>query len=299
MGPWVAANGAVAMLLVLDVYGAAAARRPEVLPYGGRRFEQAISGSWMLLYLPLALLLLTFPDGRLPGRGWRLVSWALPGVALAFNALVVTGTLATGTRPVATALATPLPGVLLLLLLACGASVVVRYRRGDAATRVRLRWILLAGATVPLTLLLCWASYLFLGESDLVVLGLFAMFLAVPTAATTALLRGDRVDVDSVIVSTAAYAVIGAGLLAVLSATSAVAGLLVARVSTTAASGAGSTRVASAPWLRWRTCGSACTTAGPPRDTSRRCSGRRCATPPCGSATGPWTVGLPWASTVP
>ncbi|HET8559068.1 MAG TPA: histidine kinase [Marmoricola sp.] len=235
MGPWVAANGAVAMLLVLDVYGAAAARRPEVLPYGGRRFEQAISGSWMLLYLPLALLLLTFPDGRLPGRGWRLVSWALPGVALAFNALVVTCTLATGTRPVATSLATPLPGVLLLLLLACGASVVVRYRRGDAATRVRLRWILLAGATVPLTLLLCWASYLFLGESDLVVLGLFAMFLAVPTAATTALLRGDRVDVDSVIVSTAAYAVIGAGLLAVLSATSAVAGLLVARVSTTAA----------------------------------------------------------------
>ena len=197
--------------------------------------DQTTQGSWMLLYLPLALLLLVFPDGHLPGRRWRVVAWGLPAIAVVFNAAIVLGTLVPATEAALTPLAWATLPVLLVLLVASGVSVVVRYRRSDPLTRMRLRWIGLAGTTVPLTLVLCWLSYWLTGGADLVELGLLVMYVAVPVAAATALLRGDRVDVDRVIVSTATYAVVGALLLVALTVTSALAGLFVARVSTTAA----------------------------------------------------------------
>ena len=235
VGPLVAATGLVALLLLSDVYDAAAARQPGVLPQTSARVDLATSGSWMLFYLPLALLLLVVPDGRLPSRRWRVVAWGLPALVLAFNVLLAVGALWPQAHDTAFAVATPMPVLLLVLLVASMASVVVRYRRADVATRVRLRWIALAGTSVPLTLMLCWLSYLLLGRPDLVTVGLLLMYLAVPVAAATALLRGDRVDVDSVIVSTATYAVLGALLLGLLSVVSALAGLAAARLSTTAA----------------------------------------------------------------
>ena len=55
---------------------------------------------------------------------------------------------------------------LLPLLAAAAASVVIRYRRTTGRQRDQVAWFALAGLGIPLTLLLCWLSYLTLGGAD-------------------------------------------------------------------------------------------------------------------------------------
>lgn len=49
---------------------------------------------------------------------------------------------------------------------------------------------------LPITLLLCWLSYLLLGDADLVVIGLGLTGLAVPAAVAIAIFRHDLYEVD-------------------------------------------------------------------------------------------------------
>lgn len=235
VGPLLATNGVVVLLLVLDVRQDAAARRPDVLPALGGAAQEAAAGHWMLLFVPLAFVVLVFPDGGLPSRHWLPVAVGLLAVPAVFNAAIAAAALWPAARTPATIVATPLPLVLLLLLLAAAASAIIRHRHGDPATRQRLRWLAFAAATVPLTLLLCWLSYFLLSGPDLVLVGLLLVYLLLPTAALLALLRADRFDVDRLLLSTATYFLLGAALLVPLSVTSALAGLLIARWSTEAA----------------------------------------------------------------
>jgi hypothetical protein len=46
-----------------------------------------LAGSWMLLYLPFALLLLLVPSGHARSRGWAAAGWALTAVVVAFFAV--------------------------------------------------------------------------------------------------------------------------------------------------------------------------------------------------------------------
>lgn len=175
------------------------------------------AGSWMLLYLPIALALLLVPTGRLPSPRWRVVAWCCVGTVAAFNALAVVSEFIAVPDGVSLAAGLVLLTVFAGALLACAAAPIVRYRQADALTRVRLRWVFLAGASVPVTLALCQVSYLALGRPDLVVLGLLAMYIAIPACATIAVLRPTWVDVDRVVVmvlTAAALAVAGLGLLA-------------------------------------------------------------------------------------
>ena len=110
----------------------------------------------------LPAVLMIFPDGRpLPGRWWRAALAAVPvvgtvawvGVTMAPDPMPIAG------RPVDNPLAL-LPAEFVyrlnavnsltfpLLALAAIASLVVRHRRADAATRRRLVWVLWAGAIV-------------------------------------------------------------------------------------------------------------------------------------------------------
>lgn len=232
VGALIAGNGLVVLLLLGDVYDAVVVRRPGALPEPGPAVAEAMSGTWMLLYLPLALLLLVFPDGRLVSSRWRIVALGLPAVVVLFNAAIVIGTVWPAAWDVAYTVAAPLPVALLGLLVVSVGSVFVRYRRSGPVVRGQLRWLAVAGLSIPITLLLCWLSYLLTERPDLVVIGLVAMYLAVPCAVTVALLARDRVDIDDVLVSTTTYVVLGGAALAVLSAASAAAGLLVARWST-------------------------------------------------------------------
>ncbi|MGA4507866.1 sensor histidine kinase [Propionibacteriaceae bacterium G1746] len=210
--------GQVAAVLI-----AAAAVAADTAMYSGPLMQ----GAWMLLYLPFALLLLTAPDGRLPSPGWRVVAWGLPAVVLVFQVVAVVGAL----RPdlgAAHPLAGDVVGWVLVVSLMAGlvASAVAplrRYRRADEATRLGLRWYLLAACLVPGTLLLCWVSLLVLGTVDLVVFGLAAMYIGVPIAVTMALLHPTWADVDRAVVSAVS---------ACLAAVVVLAGLTVLRLAT-------------------------------------------------------------------
>jgi signal transduction histidine kinase len=238
-----AAMGAVPCLIFgREVWLAAAARLPGTLP-DSMVLVALEQGAWMWWYVPVALLVLYFPDGRLPGPRWRWVAAGLPAVAVAFMALVardpapfpppyqsaphVLGTWSPALQGPLTVLAFVLLGLLLVLLVAAGWSVVVRSRRADAVGRAQLRWLALAGLLVPGTLLLCWASYLLLNGPDLVVVGLALMYLGLPAAAAVAILRHDLYDIDRLLSAAATYTLATGALLLLFTGVTVAAGLVV------------------------------------------------------------------------
>ena len=87
IAPVLCLTGAVPLVIGFgDLYGAAVAAHPGVLPVSGVLVGLS-SGSWMLLYVPAAFVLLLFPDGRLPGPRWRVVAIGLLVVPAAFATL--------------------------------------------------------------------------------------------------------------------------------------------------------------------------------------------------------------------
>jgi signal transduction histidine kinase len=126
-------------------------------------------------------------------------------------------------EPLAIAGVSLLP-LFLIGLLVCAAAPVARYRRAGEDERLRLRWVFLGGASLPLTLLLCWSSYLVLGTADLVGVGLVLMYLAIPIGVAVALVRPTLFDVDRASVATITAGTLSAAVLVVLSAASLLVG---------------------------------------------------------------------------
>jgi signal transduction histidine kinase len=199
-------------------------------------------GAWMLYYLPLAWLILIFPTGRLLTPRWRAVLVGLPLVVVIFN---LTSAMAPGpytepfpnapkvlgTSEVAGYVAIACLPIFLALLVASVVSMVQRYRRANIEEKVQLRWMAVAGLTVPLTLLLCWVSYLLLRTADLVGFGLVAMYLAIPAATAIAIVRSTLFDVDQLLIRGAVYAGLAVLLVAALGLVSGLAGWWLGRDS--------------------------------------------------------------------
>lgn len=205
-----------------DLYPLAVQRHPGLPVW--QFYVSLTPGNWMLLYVPSALLMLVFPDGRLPGRRWRWVAGGLLTVPALFLLLAAFDPtpypppfqdlphVVTAPEPYRSGLllagATLLP-VFLGLLLAAAASVMIRFRRATAdVPRAQLKWFALAAGFLPGTLLLCWASYLLLDGPDLVLVGLAATYLAIPTATAIAVLRHDLYDIDRAISTAVTYALV-------------------------------------------------------------------------------------------
>ena len=223
-----------------DVYFEAAGADP-TLPLNSYLIA-FYQGAWMVYYAPLALLMLFFPTGRLLGPRWRWVAAGLVIVPVVFA--IAAGLAPTpyaepfADRPrafpgsmVAGVVAYGLLPIFLILLVASAASLFLRYRHASGIERLQLRWMAMAAMTIPLTLLLCWASYLALGTADLVVVGLVAMYVAVPVATAIALVRSTWFDVDELLVRTTVYAVLAGVVLAAVAVVSGLAGVLAARES--------------------------------------------------------------------
>jgi signal transduction histidine kinase len=211
----------------------------------------AMDQSAVWVFVAVALLLLYFPDGRLPSRRWR---W-IPPVLIACAAIDHAGNaFATESfRPPLQELARPFPplplwlqavGLLVLVLelalvLACAASLVVRFRRADRVRRAQIKWLALAGAGMPLYPLLClveiaiWGRPLWLS----VAVGV-AGLIGIPVATAIAMLRHDLYDVDKALAATVTYGLVTAVLLGIYAATSFGAGLVFGRDSAVTAAGA-------------------------------------------------------------
>ena len=162
--------------------------------------------------LPMALLL--FPDGRPVSPRWRWVIWVAAVVGLLFVlSFGGPGTLTSGHLVVTPYLTVPSyhrlaplwtvgdAGWSVIIGLAL-ASLVVRYRRGDDATRRQLLWLLLACLAVFGYAGLWWGL---LGTGP--ILGLLVIPL-IPASITIAILRYQLLDIRLVFSRTLSYAIV-------------------------------------------------------------------------------------------
>ncbi|WP_432930201.1 histidine kinase [Microbispora sp. CA-135349] len=225
-------------------------------------------GDWMFLYVPAALLMLVFPDGRLPGRRWR---WAVAGLLVVPVLFMLIAACVPEAYqppfentphllrpppaylPVLEIVGVTLLPVFLGLLITSAAAMVIRYRRAaDEVSRARVKWFALGAGFLPLTLLLCWAGYLFFGGPDLAVVGLSATAVAIPVSTAIAVLRHDLYDVDRAISAAVTYGLVTAVLLAFYMAASFLVGFGAGRGSPVAAAAATAVCAAALSPLRVR-----------------------------------------------
>ena len=185
------------------------------------------------LLLPVMLMLLLFPDGRLPSPRWRLVAWPLavvvglrvlavgvgPRVGDAIDREVRNPLGIEGLGSFAEALdalgffATP------VMLLASVASVIVRWRRAGGIEREQLKWLAYAGVAVAGSLVMGVASALVFGEGSYLGFlafsaGIGGLTVGFPVAIGMAVLTHQLYDIDLIINRTLVYGALTATLVA-------------------------------------------------------------------------------------
>lgn len=219
VGPWLTAAGANILLqMAHGNWADALAAPPSALPASAELLNLT-QGVWMGWFLPFAMVLLLFPDGRPNDRWARRTAIALPASVVAFNLL-----LAVAPGPLMPPLddwprpfgvhwvgygAVPALVVFYACLLLAALATRRRYRAAvDELERARLRWMFVACLTVPATILLCWTGYLLTGTPIVALGGLIAMNVAIPAATLVAMLRHDLYDVDRAVVAAAVYPVL-------------------------------------------------------------------------------------------
>jgi hypothetical protein len=167
-------------------------------------------------------LFLLFPDGRLPGPRWRLVSWAAGGFAgiaiagLAFTPGSERPNLPTlrnpfGAAPAAVPFDAAVAGIAGLLgcVVLAAWSLFARSRRGTALERQQIKWLAYSGSLVALALLPSTALSLTPGTAARIAEGAtMAAVLTMPAAVAVAVLKYRLYDIDRVISRTLAYAAV-------------------------------------------------------------------------------------------
>lgn len=249
VGPLLGLVGLAPPLVTLtDTYAYVNLSRP--LP-GAEAIHQLAAGLWTIWYVPVLLLMLVFPSGRLPsGRFPRLVLYGVLTDTLFFNVTAVMDP--TRYAPPFEDYGHPLPTLpesavwisflalgLFMVLLVCSALVMRgRYRAAGPVERAQLKWFALGAVALPGTLLLCWTDYLLFGHVGVLIwVGLISLCLGVPSLAALAILRHDLYDVDRATSAVVTWGLVTAGLLAVYSAASFAGGVALGRGSAVAAAG--------------------------------------------------------------
>ncbi|MDQ3660856.1 MAG: hypothetical protein M3454_07350 [Actinomycetota bacterium] len=188
--------------------------------------------AWLGSWLPAAgglvsLLMLLFPDGRLPSRRWRPVAWlAVADVAALTIATAVTtappgredllgfnGPSGTQTGPAIAVLAVSLLAAMFIAMV-LAAAMIGRLKRARGRERQQLKWFVYSATLLVFTVI----GMSFVGPAALLALGfdpdtlgshtitivLFA-FAGIPIAAGVAILKHHLYDVDVIINRTLVY----------------------------------------------------------------------------------------------
>jgi signal transduction histidine kinase len=180
--------------------------------YNLRSFLELLNGLAWSLYappLPVTLMLLIYPTGRLLSRRWRIVVWmALSGTGLSiiteylnrWAGVNVPGTLG--------------PGIALIALLLSVVAVVVRWRRSEGRERQQIKWLVYAVGVTLIALLCALASWYI--QDDIPGAQSYATLLAsmiafagvalgIPLAIGIAVLKHRLYDIDVLINRTIVY----------------------------------------------------------------------------------------------
>jgi hypothetical protein len=218
----------------------ALATDPGALP-AGDVVDAATTWLWVPGIVPAGtLLLLLFPDGHLPSRGWRWVVY-LSVATLVLVPIAITiqpATLAEDGYPdlhnplhvEAVAQALEFLQILLFAIPVCmvasAAALVVRFRRARGAERLQLKWLAAAAAVVAGTyaVALIASSGQTWTQDDTPIWALvlqiasLASLALIPISIGVAILRYRLYDIDRLISRTIAYSVLTALLVAVYAA---------------------------------------------------------------------------------
>jgi hypothetical protein len=218
-----------------DYYGIYGVASPGSVP-----FPVLLAGFNNFLWVPAVGLLGTyalmlFPDGKLPSRRWRPLSW-LTGVTLVSVSLLVAlspaplQSLGGAQNPFALDLTSWVEGatyvilpLLPLCMLASAASLVARYRRAVGEQRQQIKWIAFAAVIVVLMYLAAMvSSFVFPSWAwfsagspwwmDLLAYAALGSFVAIPIAVAFAVLKYRLYDIDLVINRALVYAPLSATL---------------------------------------------------------------------------------------
>ncbi len=185
---------------------------------------------WAPAIVLIGLIVLLFPEGRLPSLRWRWVLWPYLGVAALWTAgtVVITvgavvshhtgvdssGNLLLLDHPTGSAAWWGVVNDLFFPLLAVGWLVsltgqVLSYRRASGERRQQLKWLMTgtALAGVGLASAAGWANSHFVILRILGILGLFAI-LGLPVSMGVAILKYRLYDIDRIISRTLAYAIV-------------------------------------------------------------------------------------------
>ena len=179
---------------------------------------QLTMGSWVLLYVCLALIGYLFPDGRFLSPRWRRFVWAcLAGHAL----FVVAGAFdvssfreeypgvapqISGAQTFANIAGTI--GLLSVPLLLVGAvlSARTRLRQADPEQRVQMLWFAWAALAIPGGLGACWLDYWLTGGTGaLTIIGITVTGSLLPIAIGAGILRHRLFDIELVLTRTLTY----------------------------------------------------------------------------------------------
>lgn len=240
----------VVFLCARDVYYRSWLADPTVVPLNTTVVAVLDESAWWL-FAAIALLMLYFPDGHLPGRRWSAFPGLIVGTALVTS---VTGAWAKeplgepmqhlprpwGVYPWPAELASVVCNLGLVALgIAAGASLVVRFSRASGRERLQLKWLSLAGLAIALYPVACGLEIWITGETDVFagVMGGLAL-VALPVTVAVAMLRHDLYDVDRVLADTISYAVVVVLLVATYILAALALGLMLGRDSAPAAAGA-------------------------------------------------------------
>jgi hypothetical protein len=223
---WLMISPAICALLGFDagLYAVLDYRLGYSLPFGP--VALLLYQAWLPTYVLFPLVILLFPDGRLPSPRWRWVLWSYLGLCCAFLA-VLTAQAATvmvaghiqvdsngqlmvfdGSSGWSYYAQTPVLVAFIVFWLSFVAYQVLSWRRSSGQRRQQLKW-LLGGAAVCLT---CEAISVTLGSypgiwqvlSNVFVAGLIAL----PAGIGVGILKYRLYDIDRIISRTLAYAIV-------------------------------------------------------------------------------------------
>ena len=247
--------GALLTLVALTVSLTVA--RDVTATYLATRPDLAASLSWLVaifaevawwILAAVALLLLYFPDGKLPGRRWRWVpAAAVVGAFLiqvhgAFDVAPFRPPLQDLARPFGPAplwleaIALIAFIAMLLIVLGSAGSLVVRYRRSDRIRRAQIKWLALGGIGVAVFPIVCGLEILALGAPGLISAAVgIAGLVGIPIGTAIATLRHDLYDIDRAFSRAVAWGLVTVALVGVYAASLIAAGVIFGRESPTAA----------------------------------------------------------------
>ena len=174
------------------------------------------SWSWIILVaLPTSLMLLLFPDGRLPSPRWRPVAWC---AGLGIAGFVLGYALEAGTLEDFPQIVNPygvdspvveivgVPGVVMAAgsMVASAVSVLVRLRRAGRVERQQIKWLAYGGAVVVGTILFVGGSVSLWNVTIGIVIIQVAL-LGLPVFTGIAIVRYRLYDIDLLINRTLVY----------------------------------------------------------------------------------------------